>query len=781
MSKDKFIWIFGENLGNTANNNSFYFWKHVVNIKDGIEKYIVFSKNDATKEVYDSLSNHEKNYVLWKNSKKHYSTYFDADMFFVTLSFRDITPDKLFIKEMRMSIKKTVIYLQHGTISIKKIYYRGNDYWNNIFRFFIYTDKEFDYLREYNSFRDYQLYNAKFQPRYGELLRRDEKYQNKNQILWFITWREYFGKNVETDLFINYVKNVVESNDLKRYLEENKLILKICVHQFFDEDTFKDIYKFSKKGLIEIVNPSNIDVMDELNKSKLLITDYSSVAYDFTFLNRPVILFQPDIDVYMEERGFYCELEDLEKNNIKTSENLVDAIINEKFGVNSFFKDALPKNIDYEAIKRDQHLDDIYSYFKEVQENKITFLVLNSNDYSNFMNSTFYLAEVLLKSGYLVEFISLIKQKDAYSFPPFGLTVRSINIEDDRSIRNKIYKKMHKSPKNLNYLKYDSKCSLFHPYTGFYLKNLMKNIKSKTVISTRQSLHLFVNDATSSHIENKIFLNNPYELHENDELLSQLKDANIENNIFTSYNNQKLYEDKLNRKFDNSIILPQDFTLANQIADEININSNLLDENDNLIEIPIEVRREDKALGAEYFLLLHAIINKKDRYKGITIIDFDECEMDDLNSLIDFACYLKENNISNVSIDVYGLGYKVDAFLDLIESNDAFNLIYYRGFNKFLTKEIREHDFFVDFAKNPTSNMNYLFAMLNYKKVFCFKNNKSFDILEDVPDSFIDSWSDLCLKIDNLSNISLKDLKDNYLLAKSKIQKDIFVDFDDNR
>ena len=36
-----YIWLFGENLGKTANNNSYYFWKQINNIEDGIDKYIV--------------------------------------------------------------------------------------------------------------------------------------------------------------------------------------------------------------------------------------------------------------------------------------------------------------------------------------------------------------------------------------------------------------------------------------------------------------------------------------------------------------------------------------------------------------------------------------------------------------------------------------------------------------------------------------------------------------------------------------------------------------------
>ena len=38
---NNYIWLFGENLGKTADNNSFYLWKKVVNINDDVEKYII--------------------------------------------------------------------------------------------------------------------------------------------------------------------------------------------------------------------------------------------------------------------------------------------------------------------------------------------------------------------------------------------------------------------------------------------------------------------------------------------------------------------------------------------------------------------------------------------------------------------------------------------------------------------------------------------------------------------------------------------------------------------
>lgn len=60
MNKSKFIWLFGENMGNTANNNSFYFWRHIVEKNDEIEKYFIMKKNKKNLKAYKSLSRKEK-------------------------------------------------------------------------------------------------------------------------------------------------------------------------------------------------------------------------------------------------------------------------------------------------------------------------------------------------------------------------------------------------------------------------------------------------------------------------------------------------------------------------------------------------------------------------------------------------------------------------------------------------------------------------------------------------------------------------------------------------
>lgn len=54
-----------------------------------------------------------------------------------------------------------------------------------------------------------------------------------------------------------------------------------------------------------------IDVSDEAHVEELLavadvlITDYSSIAYDFELTKRPIIHFVPDLTAYSKERGLY--------------------------------------------------------------------------------------------------------------------------------------------------------------------------------------------------------------------------------------------------------------------------------------------------------------------------------------------------------------------------------------------------------------------------------------------------------------------------------------------
>jgi len=90
----------------------------------------------------------------------------------------------------------------------------------------------------------------------------------------------------------------------------------------YDESKYKDFfYDMSEKR----------EVNDLLFVADILVTDYSSVIFDYALLNKPIIYFMYDIEQYEGGRGLYYELEEYLYGPIaKTTNDLIMAIKEEK-------------------------------------------------------------------------------------------------------------------------------------------------------------------------------------------------------------------------------------------------------------------------------------------------------------------------------------------------------------------------------------------------------------------------------------------------------------------
>ena len=69
----------------------------------------------------------------------------------------------------------------------------------------------------------------------------------------------------------------------------------------------KDMYTGDNKKVIDVT--SHEDMQELLAAADLLITDYSSSIWDFAILGKPCILYIPDFDEYMGDRGTYTPVE----------------------------------------------------------------------------------------------------------------------------------------------------------------------------------------------------------------------------------------------------------------------------------------------------------------------------------------------------------------------------------------------------------------------------------------------------------------------------------------
>ncbi|MCV5398071.1 CDP-glycerol glycerophosphotransferase family protein, partial [Escherichia coli] len=65
---------------------------------------------------------------------------------------------------------------------------------------------------------------------------------------------------------------------------------------------------------------SSDDVYDEIGMYDCLITDYSSIMFDFALSHKPIIFAAFDIKDYLrDDRGMYFNYEDIASNNIAFS------------------------------------------------------------------------------------------------------------------------------------------------------------------------------------------------------------------------------------------------------------------------------------------------------------------------------------------------------------------------------------------------------------------------------------------------------------------------------
>ena len=174
-------------------------------------------------------------------------------------------------------------------------------------------------------------------------------------------------------------------------------------------------------------------------------------------------------------------------------------------------------------------------------------------------------------------------------------------------------------------------------------------------------------------------------------------------------------------------------------------------------------------------------VEEKDKYTVIYLLRISQERECDLQNLIGFAKYLKENKIKNIIIDVFGDGDYVDEFLDILIENDLTNIIHYKGKTNDSTYHIRRHDALVDFTLNHSFGMTYIEGILSGKMVFCMKNTGSIEVMSDIPEAFINSYEDLANKIINLPNITVEQLQENYKKIEDKYSRKVvtqkFIDF----
>ena len=214
-------------------------------------------------------------------------------------------------------IHQKFVFLQHG-ITKDDISDWLNRYEKNIEGIVTAAEQEYQSFRQEDySYSDHKLWLTGF-PRYDRLYN-----DKKKRVTIMPTWRSYLvgqnnektGIRAQKKEFINsdyyhFYNSLINSERLLEKLEQHGYRLQFLLHPILQIYTDK----FHKDHRVEFLKPKSA-YRDIFAHSDLLITDYSSTAFDFAYLRKPIVYCQFD------QKSFFSGMHTYTKGYFDYTEN----------------------------------------------------------------------------------------------------------------------------------------------------------------------------------------------------------------------------------------------------------------------------------------------------------------------------------------------------------------------------------------------------------------------------------------------------------------------------
>lgn len=333
------LWLISER-GDEARDNAYVFFVWLKkNHPEVNAKFIISKKSKDLSKLEPFMQD-----IVFYDTPEHYLKLFQAS-YLISTHICGYRPKLAIFSELdrRYDILRGQkrIFLQHG---ITKDNIKGLYASNVHLDLFISGAKdEYDYITSNFGYKDNVVQLTGF-CRYDNLY----DFKVKNQILIMPTWRMYlndsqFGESEYYQTFKSLLTNI-ELHDLsENYGYE------IIFYPHYEVQKHIDLFK-------NLELPSNITIADQsydvqtlLKESRILITDYSSVYFDFAYMRKPIIYYQFDYEDFISkhyDKGYFDE------------SSFGPKVINEEELLNE-----LEWYIHHNAILKPDHSNNIDSFF----------------------------------------------------------------------------------------------------------------------------------------------------------------------------------------------------------------------------------------------------------------------------------------------------------------------------------------------------------------------------------------------------------------------------------
>lgn len=191
-----------------------------------------------------------------------------------------------------------------------------------------------------------------------------ERSKYKKIMLWMPTFRQssderfHDGDTEVSETMLPILTKNLDLQKLDDYLYELNVLLVIKIHPLalFKENRFRNIITVTNNDII----PKGVRLYEFVKEFDALITDYSSIYFDYLILNRPIGFTLDDYEKYRSTRGFVFDnmIEYMPGHHIYSFEDLKQYISDVKTGSDRYeeqrnkYKDLFQKYTDDHNCER---------------------------------------------------------------------------------------------------------------------------------------------------------------------------------------------------------------------------------------------------------------------------------------------------------------------------------------------------------------------------------------------------------------------------------------------
>lgn len=322
------VWLIGENYGLSARDNGLAFFEYLMRERESIDAEVYFVTKNENKD-FNALEKYLDNVLLY-DSDDHIFWDELAELYIVSHGIRDVMPS-LYHNDIG-NYRKPVIYLQHGITAMKIIDITNNSYGRSIRRFIVSSKHEKQLLFDNRQFCDDEIAVTGF-ARFDKLRR-----NQAGKYIWIMpTWREWLiseERKFENSVFFQQYAKILTDKELIEVLRESGYEMIFTLHIEFER--YRQLFMKFENDVIHISDMHEKPIANRIESCKMIITDYSSVAFDVAYLDKPVVFFQFDQEQYNKYRGSYINMEtDLPGERFCSAEDLIDSVV---FEIKNGFK-----------------------------------------------------------------------------------------------------------------------------------------------------------------------------------------------------------------------------------------------------------------------------------------------------------------------------------------------------------------------------------------------------------------------------------------------------------